>query len=250
MKSAILITARLKSTRLPKKVTKLIHRKPMIKHMLDRLKLAKTPSNIIICTSTVTEDDPLEKIAKKEKVLCYRGNADDVLLRLSSAAEKFNIETVINCTADNPFVDPIYIDKLYEHHIREKNEFTKIEGLPWGTFSYAISAKALRRACELKDEIDTEVWHGYFMDTGNFKWNSLIVKDRDVLWPDLRLTVDEPADFEMVTRIFDELYDGKNIFSLSEIVKLCRIKPDIPEINSQINQKAGIPIRVKKQSND
>ena len=119
MKSAILITARLKSTRLPKKVTKLIHRKPMIKHMLDRLKLAKTPSNIIICTSTVTEDDPLEKIAKKEKVLCYRGNADDVLLRLSSAAEKFNIETVINCTADNPFVDPIYIDKLYEHHMNE-----------------------------------------------------------------------------------------------------------------------------------
>ena len=126
MKSAILITARLKSTRLPKKITKLIHGKPMIKHMLDRLKLAKNTSKIIICTSTVTQDDPLEKIAEQEKVSCYRGDADDVLLRLTSAAEKFNIETVINCTADNPFVDPLYIDKLYEYHIKEKNEFTKI----------------------------------------------------------------------------------------------------------------------------
>ncbi len=245
MKSAILITARLKSTRLPKKITKLIHGKPMIKHMLDRLKLAKNTSKIIICTSTVTQDDPLEKIAEQEKVSCYRGDADDVLLRLTSAAEKFNIETVINCTADNPFVDPLYIDKLYEYHIKEKNEFTKIEGLPWGTFSYAISAKALRKACELKNETDTEVWHGYFMDTGKFKWDVLRVTDEEVLWPDLRLTVDVAEDFEMITKIFDELYDGKNVFPLKEIIKICREKPEIPAINNHVLQKVGVPIKLK-----
>ena len=247
MKSAILITARLKSTRLPKKIIKPIHGKPMIKHMLDRLKLAKSPNKIILCTSTVSQDDPLEKIANQENILCYRGDPDDVLLRLTLAAEKFDIETVINCTADNPFVDPIYIDKLYDHHINEGNEFTKIEGLPWGVFSYAISLKALKKACELKDETDTEVWHGYFMDTGDFKWSSLKVTDENVLWPDLRLTVDEPADFEMVTKIFDELYDGNKVFSLNEIVKLCRTKPEIPEINNYIMQKVGIPIKVKNK---
>jgi len=246
MKCAILITARLKSTRLPKKITKLIHGKPMIKHMLDRLKLAKFPNKIIICTSTVAQDDPLEKLADQENVLCYRGEAEDVLLRLTSAAEKFDIETVINCTADNPFVDPFYIDKLYEHHIKEANEFTKIEGLPWGTFSYAISSKALKRACELKNETDTEVWHGYFVDTGNFKWSSLKVTDKNVLWPDLRLTVDVPEDFEMVTKIFDKLYDGVNVFPLSKIVKLCRTNPEIPEINKFIMQKAGLSIKLKK----
>lgn len=245
MKSAILITARLKSTRLPKKIIKTIHGKPMIKHMLDRLKLAKNSSKIIICTSTITQDDPLEKIAKEEEVMCYRGDAEDVLVRLKSAAEKFNIETVINCTADNPFVDPIYIDKLYEHHIREKNEFTKIEGLPWGTFSYAISTKALQKACELKNETDTEVWHGYFMDTGKFKWNSLKVTDKEMLWPDLRLTVDLPEDFEMVTNIFDELYDGLNVFSLRDIIKICRKKPEIPAINNHVLQKIGLPIKLK-----
>ena len=248
MKTGILITARLKSTRLPKKIIKTIHGKPMIKHMLDRLKLAKHPSEIIICTSTVDQDDDLEKLARQENVLCYRGDPDDVLLRLKCAAEKYEVETVINCTADNPFVDPIYIDKLYEHHIREVNEFTKIEGLPWGAFSYAISTKALKKACELKKEVDTEVWHGYFTDTENFKWNSLKVIDENVLWPDLRLTVDVPEDFEMVTRIFDELYDKKNIFSLSDIVKLCRTKPDIPYINSHIMQKVGKPIKFKNYS--
>ncbi len=245
MKSAILITARLKSTRLPMKVIKPIHGAPMIKHMLDRLKLATIPDEIIICTSTIEQDDPLVEIAKQENVKSFRGSPEDVLLRLRNAAEYYGVETIINCTADNPFVDPVYIDKLYEHHIKHKNDFTKIEGLPWGVFSYAISKAALDKACDIKNEADTEVWHGYFMDTGQFKWDALHVDDESVYWSDLRLTVDTPEDFAMVTRVFDELYTSGQVFPLSEIVNLCKNNPDIPAINADVLQKPGIPIKVK-----
>jgi len=245
MKSAILITARLKSSRLPMKVVKSVFGVPMIVHMLDRLKLANIPEEIIICTSTVAQDDPLEQIAKEQGVKCYRGDPNDVLLRLTKAAEKFNIETVINCTADNPFVDPVYIDKLYKHHIQKGNEFSKIDGLPWGTFSYAISQKALKKACLIKDEKDTEVWHGYFMDTDQFKWDALKVQDESVNWHNLRLTVDYPEDFSLVERIFEELWDHKTVFPLSDIVSLCRKYPEIVAINEHVLQKAGIPIKLK-----
>ena len=245
MKSAILITARLKSSRLPMKVVKPLSGVPMIVHMLDRLKLANIPEEIVICTSTVAQDDPLEKIAKEQGVKCYRGDPDDVLLRLTKAAEKFNIETVINCTADNPFVDPVYIDKLYKHHIQNGNEFSKIDGLPWGTFSYAISQDALKKACLIKDEKDTEVWHGYFMDTDQFKWDALKVQDESVNWHNLRLTVDYPEDFSLVERIFEELWDHKTVFPLSDIVSLCRKHPEIVAINEHVLQKAGIPIKLK-----
>ena len=83
------------------------------------------------------------------------------------------------------------------------------------------------------------------MDTGKFKWNSLKVTDREMLWPDLRLTVDLPEDFEMVTNIFDELYDGLNVFSLRDIIKICRKKPEIPAINNHVLQKIGLPIKLK-----
>lgn len=248
MKTAILITARLKSTRLPMKVVKTIHGKPMIVHMLDRLKLAEKPEEIIICTSTVSQDNQLEEIAVQEGVKCFRGDADDVLLRLTNAAEAFGVGTVINCTADNPFVDPEYIDYLVAYHIKNNNDFSKIEGLPWGTFSYAINPSAMEKACNIKNEIDTEVWHGYFMDTGLFKWGKLLVKDPEVLWPELRLTVDTPEDFVLISRIFDELYDGKNVFPLRDIISLCRRKPELPEINNTIKQKPGIPIKVKTES--
>ena len=245
MKAAILITARLKSTRLPMKVIKPIHGKPMIVHMLDRLKLACEPEEIIICTSTVSQDDPLEVIAKEEGVKCFRGDSEDVLLRLTNAAKLFDVETVISCTADNPFVDPGYVDKLYQYHIEQKNEFTRIDGLPWGVSSFAVSRDALKKACDLKDETDTEVWMGYFIGMGHFKWGVLKVVDNLVHWPELRVTVDTPEDFLMVTRIFDELNDSNNIFPLTEIVSLCRQNPDIPAINKNVQQKAGIPIKLK-----
>jgi spore coat polysaccharide biosynthesis protein SpsF len=129
--------------------------------------------------------------------------------------------------------------------MKQKNDFTKINGLPWGVFSYAISLDAMKRACNLKNESDTEVWHGYFMDTGHFRWSALEVDDPAVLWPDLRLTVDTPEDFEMVTRVFDELYKPGEVFPLTDILDLCRSKPEIPAINKTVMQKAGIPIKLK-----
>lgn len=244
MKTAILITARLKSTRLPKKVIKPIHGRPMIVHMLDRLKLSRRPTEIIICTSALAQDDPLIDIAREEGVQYYRGHPEDVLLRLTNAAEEFGVDTVISCTADNPFVDPEYIDRLIDFHLEHGYDCSKIDGLPFGAFAYALSYRAMVRVCEIKAETDTEVWGDYFTEAGQFSWGVMQVNDPSVRWPELRLTVDTPQDFELVTRIFDELYKPGQVFSLAEIVALCRRRPDLVAINAGVKQKPGRKIRV------
>lgn len=244
MKTAILITARLKSARLPKKVIRPVHGRPMIVHMLDRLKLAERPTEIIICTSPLSQDEPLVKIAQQEGVQYYRGDPDDVLLRLTNAAAEFGVDTVISCTADNPFVDPEYIDRLIDFHLKHGYEYSKSEGLPFGAFAYALSYRAMVRACEIKAETDTEVWGGYFTETGQFSWGVMQVDDPSVRWPELRLTVDTPQDFELVTRIVDELYKPGQVFSLAEIVALCRRRPDLVAVNAGVKQKPGRGIRV------
>ena len=247
MKVAILVTARLKSTRLPRKVIKPIHGRPMIAHMLDRLKLAQRPNDIIICTSPLAQDDPLVKIAQQEGVQYYRGDPDDVLLRLTNAAAEFGVDTVISCTADNPFVDPEYIDRLVDFHLKHGYDYSKIDGLPFGAFSYALAYQAMVHACEIKAETDTEVWGNYFTETGQFSWGVMQVNDPSVCWPELRLTVDTPQDFELVTRIFDELYRPGQVFSLAEIVALCQRRPELVAINSDIKQEPGRAIKVKRR---
>jgi spore coat polysaccharide biosynthesis protein SpsF len=250
MKTAILITARLKSTRLPVKVMKPIQGRPMIAHMIDRLKLARCAEQIIVCTSPISQDDPLAEAARRESVECFRGDPDDVLLRLTDAAERFGIDTVVSCTADNPFVDPEHIDYLVGFHQRNGNDFSKSEGLPLGAFAYVLSRAAMVKACELKAESDTEIWGSYFTDTGQFKWSVMQVEDPAVRWPELRLTVDTPQDFDLVERIFDHLYERGKVFSLSAIVELCRQHPELVAINSDIKQKTGIPIRLKHASSE
>ena len=245
MKTAILITARLKSTRLPKKVIKPIKGRPMICHMIERLKLARRPDRIVICTSPLEEDRPLVEVAEEEGIDCYQGDPEDVLLRITNAAGEFGVETVVSCTADNPFVDPVYIDRLVEFHVDNVHDYSNTSGLPFGTFSYALSHQAMCRACEIKAERDTEVWGGYFTQTGLFEWGTLEVDDPAVRWPEVGLTVDTPEDFDLITRIFDELYEPGQVFPLSAVVDLCRRRPDLVAINASVVQKAAIPIRIR-----
>jgi spore coat polysaccharide biosynthesis protein SpsF (cytidylyltransferase family) len=73
------------------------------------------------------------------------------------------------------------------------------------------------------------------------------VNDPQIHWPELRLTVDTPEDFELVTKIFDELYEPPKVFPLSAIVRLCRERPDLVAINASVQQKVGRPIRINPE---
>jgi len=243
--TAILITARLKSTRLPRKVLKPILGRPLLAHLIERLRSARFPDRIIVCTSTLPQDDPLEELAGREGVGCFRGDPDDVLVRLTEAARRFGVDTVISCTADNPFVDPEHIDRLAQFHISGGYDYTDVDGLPFGTFSYGLSFPAMVRACGIKDTVDTEVWKGYFLETRLFKTGTLRVTDPAVRRPDLRLTVDTPEDFEMVSRILEALYSEERTFRLEEIVRLCDADPTITAVNAHVRQKPVRPIRLK-----
>jgi spore coat polysaccharide biosynthesis protein SpsF len=217
----------------------------MITHLLDRLKLSRRADDIIICTSPLEQDAPLVDLAAQEGINSYQGDPDDVLLRMTKAAEHYGADTVVSCTADNPFVDPDYIDKLVDFHLAHGYDYSKTEGLPFGTFSYVLSYPAMLRACAIKVEHDTEVWGGYFTETGQFSWGVLHVEDPDIRWPELRLTVDTPEDFAFVSAIFDELYRPDHVFSLHTIVDLCRRRPDLVAINAGVQQKQAKPIRLK-----
>ena len=56
-------------------------------------------------------------------------------------------------------------------------------------------------------------------------------------WPDLRLTVDEPADFELVRRVFETLYPVQPDFGIAETLTLLRQNPDWVLLNSAVRQK-------------
>lgn len=237
MKVGYLITGRLKSTRLVKKLLLDIKGKPVLSHMIDRIKLAKSVDEIIICTSVDSQDAPLEIVAKENSVRCYFGDPDDVLVRLLGAANEYNLDYILNITADCPFVDPEYADKIVEKFIETNADLIRQFDLPHGAFSYGIKVDALKKIVDLKDSSDTEVWGRYFTDTGLFNVIDLDVENKKHKKPGLRMTLDYPEDFLFFNAVFDELYEKDKIFSLTQILDLLERKPEIIKLNETVGAK-------------
>ncbi len=244
MKYVITITVRLKSIRLPKKVILEIKGKKYIEHMIERLKKTNKASEIVLCTSPLEEDDLLVEIAKKYKIKYYKGHPDDVMLRIYNGAKKFDADVLINTTGDNVFQD-VYIDKMVQFFEENNADFVYCKDLPVGIASYIVRLTTLKDAIERKDAIDTEIWGGYLNRPDIYKVFKYKVTDPLFNYPEWRLTLDYPEDYELFKKIFDELYEEGKIFSFKQIMTLLNEKPEILEINKDKKQKLSPRLKFK-----
>ena len=238
MNIGLLITARLKSIRLKRKALIPILNRPLIGHAVDRLRMAVPRERIVVCTSYLREDDPLESFALEEGLQSFRGDPDDVLKRLFDASREFHFDVTVNVTADNVFFDPHVLRRLLNFHEYGRYDYTATEGLPLGTEYRIVERSALEEALAIKESVETEVWPPIFLNEERFRCGVLSIKDPNLRWPGLRLTVDTPLDLSFMKEVFDRLYVPGTIFSLSQVVRLCREYPEIPRINSGVKQKA------------
>ena len=114
-KTAVIIQARMGSTRLPGKVMKDLNGKPVLWHVIERVKQAKNIDQIIIATTTHKRDKIIYDKAMEWGVKAYKGSEEDVLARYYETANKYEIDTVLRITSDCPLIDPYVIDEIVEY---------------------------------------------------------------------------------------------------------------------------------------
>lgn len=241
----VFITVRLKSTRLKSKAILPLGNNTLISFLIKRLSLVFKKKNIILITSKNKQDKPLIKIAKNEGIGFFCGHANDVLLRMSCAAKKNKAKNFLSCTADNPYTDPIFAEKLYRFHIKKKLDMSTITKLPFGTFCYAVNTKALNKVIKIKNTQNTEVWGDYFRKINKFKYDEYKKIPKLFSVPDLRLTVDVKKDYRLIKEIYRLI--KKQMPSLTDIVKCVKNNPNLIKINSRVKQKKYMSIKVKKK---
>jgi spore coat polysaccharide biosynthesis protein SpsF len=105
-----IIQARMSSTRLPGKVLKDIAGKPMLQHVVNRARQAKTIDEVVVATTSESSDDILGLFCQERTIPCYRGSPLDVLDRFYQAAMDYQPRVIIRLTADCPLLDPDLID--------------------------------------------------------------------------------------------------------------------------------------------
>ncbi len=235
-----IIQARMGSTRLPAKVLRDICGKPLLWHMLDRLRLSIRIDDIVLAIPDSEQNDQLADFAKELNLHYFRGSEDDVLARYYGAATKFEADVVVRLTSDCPLIDPRVTDKVIEEHLNSDADYTSVSiksGFPRGLDTEVFNYDALEETYrEAKHYYEREHVTPYiYQHPDLFKIKSVEANEK-LRRPDLRLTVDTEEDLDLIGKIFRRLYRDGQIFYTEEVIALLDKHPELVAINAHIRQ--------------
>ena len=227
MKNAVLITVRLKSTRLRQKVMLSYKGKTVLEYMTDRLK-NNFNSKIIICTSTHPDDQPLIDFARKLNTDYFAGSEEDVLERYFETCKAFELDKFYIVYGDEPFTDIETMNWNFDKLTLNEPMWIKNDTLPEGTYGYGMNAKGIDFLNTNKLAENLEVWQLMASKMPLKKLESHM--NMKEAYDNIRLTIDYAEDFEVFKKIIEEIGDRYKEISLNELVKLY-VKLNLYKIN-------------------
>lgn len=232
----ILIAVRMKSARLSNKALGDIVGKPLIVHLIERMRSVRNCDGIVLCTSTHPDDRILLDIADQAGIHSFAGDEIDVMKRFIDAAEQFNMDILVRVTGDNPLTDPQNIDRMIETCLDGELDFVKSEYLPLGVNAEVVTLETLKKAHSLAlDTSLTEYMTSYLKRPDLFKIHT--VGSNDLFFEKrskIRLTVDFEEDLQVMRQIYDRLYPDNPAFGIREVLELLDAKPEILDINANM----------------
>jgi len=237
MKIVAIVQARLGSKRLPNKVIKVIDGSSMIEILLKRLSRSKLIAKIVVATSIDSKDNKLKLLINKLGYDCEQGSIDNVLNRYICVAEKYEADIVVRITGDCPLVDPEIVDQVINKFKEDSVDYcsnTNPPTFPDGLDVEVFTLDALKKSSSMTtNKSDLEHVTPYLRESGNFKTSCL---ENEVDLSEMRWTVDESVDFEVISAIFNNFSPDVN-FSWLKILELKKSSPDIFKNSSLIRNE-------------
>lgn len=229
------------ATRLPGKVMLPLAGKPMLERLVERLRRSRRVDDVVVATTVAPADIVIADLCARIDCRVHRGPVEDITLRLLQAAAGSDV--IVQITGDCPLTDPAHVDSTVQLLKESGADYASnsLDGctFPLGFDVRCFTTEALRRTERLtKDPLDRV--HGSYFIYRNPQLFRLVgwQAPPELHWPDLRLTVDELADYELVRRVFEVLYSKRPDFGARDVIELLRGRPDWISLNSAVQQKA------------
>ena len=109
---AIVIQARMSSSRFPEKVLSPLCGMPMLMWTINYCRQINLP--LFVLTSTDKSDDQLIGMLEKNYVSYYRGSLENVVSRYLSFMKEYQVKKVVRISGDSPLINPDVILKVIE----------------------------------------------------------------------------------------------------------------------------------------
>jgi spore coat polysaccharide biosynthesis protein SpsF len=249
MKTTLITQARCGSTRLPGKVLKEIGGKPLLQIHLERLKKCKNVSEIVVATTIKEEDELIYNKAIEWGYSASRGSHSDVLDRFYQSVKDKKSEWIVRVTSDCPLIDPILVDEIIDFVQNRNNDYCSnalVEHFPDGQDVEVFKFSALEKAWESANLLsEREHVTPYIRNNSDFKGGSLFTAINypcDFDYSDIRMTVDESKDFDLISILINNLGIDKTWLEYTNYI----IQNDLTKINNLIIRNEGYLNSLKK----
>ena len=237
MTAAMILQARMTSTRLPGKVLQEAAGRSVLDWVIGASR--KVPGIDIVCAA-VPEGrihDPVAEEAERAGATVVRGPELDVLERFRIAAEAVGADEVMRVTTDCPMTDPRLCGEVLALRRRDEvdyacnNEpFSYPHGLDCETFTRAVLERAAATATEVYDREHVTPW--IKRDPSVSRAYLVGPADERIHW---RWTIDHPDDLAFFRAVAETL--GGDVNDWHRLSDLMRTRPELLDINRAQRQR-------------
>ncbi|MET7997558.1 glycosyltransferase family protein [Amycolatopsis sp. NPDC005232] len=231
------IQARSSSTRLPGKVLRPLAGRSVLGWVVRAAAAAPGVDQVVVATSDAPDDDAVAEEAVRCGALVARGPLDDVVARFGVSLAAYPADAVIRLTADCPLLDPALIGRLAAVWRAEPSldyvSTTLVRTLPRGFDAELVRASVLAEQVEIAEGPDREhVTSAIYRQPSLYSCTGIVVSPAA---DDLRVTLDTPEDWELLSAVVSVL--GDQPASWRSVVSLLRSRPDLVALNAHVEQK-------------
>jgi glutamate-1-semialdehyde aminotransferase/spore coat polysaccharide biosynthesis protein SpsF (cytidylyltransferase family) len=230
MITAVVVQARMSSSRFPGKMLAQIAGFPLAVYVCKRAALAKRVDRVVLGTSEEASDDPLDEAVRAAGFKVYRGSLEDVLSRFAGAARSVGANVVVRVTGDCPLVDPPTLDRMLERFAVEECDYLSNVApptFPDGFDLEIMRMPALERAVrEASPGHQREHVTPYLRENPRkFRLANHVHEGADLSRQ--RLTVDRPLDLELIKDVIAAT--GKTYPILGDVIAVFDENPNLKE---------------------
>lgn len=243
MKIVAVTQARFGSSRLPGKVLLKIGSKTLLQIHLERILKSKKISKLKVATTLEQESAEIIKVASLLNLECYQGSLNDVLDRFYQTVNNENPDYVVRLTADCPLIDAKVIDDVIDLCVAQNLDYcsntltpTFPDGVDVEVFRWQALADAWKNATlsSEREHVTPYIWRN------SSAKNKSLFKSKNYYsiadFSNVRLTVDEPADFKLVTTLINQIGDDK---PWQDYVTILKENPELFLLNESIKRNEG-----------
>jgi len=222
------VQARMGSQRFPGKMLSQLGEHTLLDWVLQRVLRSTQVDQVVLATSTNSEDDKLVSAALRLEVNSIRGSETDVLSRFLLAADDSQADLVVRVCADNPFIAPEELDRLIVDHRTKSVDYScnhqqKLSNKYADGFGAEIFSRDLLKklAIQTTQQAHREHVTSYIWDNQKeFKINA-VTAPAELAFPEVKLDIDTPAELVILNE-FVRQYSVKIETKAAEIVESFR----------------------------